>query len=222
MATTTLHIPSIPPWGMLQFSARRAGTNPASPVITNCYCSYPSQHIWTTLSILLQNPYKKSNHNYPQDISLQMPSLSGHDHNWPLQYSYRWNGTTIKKKIKNKLFLHAVRNDSIRYQLPSYHHNLVEMWLIMLPMTPRFSVSSKDGSNIKGCSASSSEDDCNTMFTRVLDLVPYGYVFWGGIESLVGFFTSRVGGMVLGTGSDGLSLPVSFKGHITAAGSPCT
>ena len=101
--------------------------------------------------------------------------------------------------------------DSIRYQLPSYHHNLVEMWLIRLSMTPRFSVSSKDGSNIEGCSASSSEDDCNIVFTWVLDLVPYGSVFWGAIEPLVGFFTSRVGRMVLGAGSDGLSLPCVFQ-----------
>ena len=57
MATTTLHTPSIPPWGMLQFSARRMGTNPASPVITNCFHSYPSQQVWTTSSILLQSPY---------------------------------------------------------------------------------------------------------------------------------------------------------------------
>ena len=57
MAITTLHTSSIPPWGMLLFSARRMGTNPASPVITNCYHSYPSQHVWTTLSILLWNPY---------------------------------------------------------------------------------------------------------------------------------------------------------------------
>ena len=60
MATTTLHTSSIPPWGMFRFSARRTGTNPASPVITNCYHSYPSQHVWTTLSILLRNPYKKN------------------------------------------------------------------------------------------------------------------------------------------------------------------
>ena len=58
-------------------------------------------------------------------------------------------------------------NESIRYQLPPYCHNLVEMQLIRLPMTPRFSVSSKDGSNIEGCSASSSEDDCNIVFTWV-------------------------------------------------------
>ena len=45
MVTTTLHTSSIPPWGMLWFSARRKGTNPASPVITNCYHSYPSQHV---------------------------------------------------------------------------------------------------------------------------------------------------------------------------------
>ena len=100
--------------------------------------------------------------------------------------------------------------NSIRYQLPPYHHNLVEMQLIRLPMTPRFSVSSKDGSNIEGCSASSSEDDCNIVFAWVLDLVPYGCVFWGVIKPLVGFFTSRVGRMVLGAGSDGLSLPCVF------------
>ena len=40
-------------------------------------------------------------------------------------------------------------------------------------MTPRFSVSSKDDSNIVGCCGSSSEDDCNTIvFAWVLDLVP--------------------------------------------------
>ena len=77
-------------------------------------------------------------------------------------------------------------------------------------MTPRFSVSSKDGSNIEGCSASSSEDDCNIVFTWVLDLVPYGCVCWGVIEPLVGFFTRRVGRMVLGAGLDGLSLPCVF------------
>ena len=66
MATTTLHTSSIPPWGMLWFSARRIGTNPATPVITNCFCSYPSQQVWTTLSILLQNPNYKSNCNYPR------------------------------------------------------------------------------------------------------------------------------------------------------------
>ena len=33
MAMTTLHTSSIPPWGMLQFSARRMGTNSTSPVI---------------------------------------------------------------------------------------------------------------------------------------------------------------------------------------------
>ena len=42
MATSTLHTSSIPTWGMLQFSTRRMGTNLASPVITNCYHSYPS------------------------------------------------------------------------------------------------------------------------------------------------------------------------------------
>ena len=55
-------------------------------------------------------------------------------------------------------------------------------------MTPRFSVSSKDDSNIEGWSASSSEDDCKIVFAWVLDLVPYGCVFWGVIEPLVGFF----------------------------------
>ena len=35
MAMTTLHISSSPAWGMFQFSARRMGTNPASPVIPN-------------------------------------------------------------------------------------------------------------------------------------------------------------------------------------------
>ena len=63
-------------------------------------------------------------------------------------------------------------NDSIRYQLPLYCHNLVEMWLKRLPMTPRFSVSSQDDSNIVGCCGSSSEDDSNIVFAWVLDLVP--------------------------------------------------
>ena len=65
--------------------------------------------------------------------------------------------------------------EQIRYQLPLYHHNLVEMQLNRLPMTPRFTVSSKDDSNVARCSASSSEDGCETMvFAWVLDLVPYG------------------------------------------------
>ena len=80
MVTTTLHTSSIPPWGMLWFSTRRMGTNPASPVITNCYCLYPSQHVCTTLSILLQNPLLKTTLQLSQDISPWMPSLSSHDH----------------------------------------------------------------------------------------------------------------------------------------------
>ena len=48
-------------------------------------------------------------------------------------------------------------------------------------------------------------------FPWVLDLVPYGCVCWGVIEPLVGFFTSKVGRMVLGAGSDGLSLPCVFQ-----------
>ena len=80
-------------------------------------------------------------------------------------------------------------NEQIRYQLPLYHHNLVEMWLSRLPMTPRFPVSSKDDSNIDGYSASSSEDDCNIIgFAWVLDLVPYGCICWGVVKPLVGFF----------------------------------
>ena len=80
-------------------------------------------------------------------------------------------------------------NEQIRYQLPLYCHNLVEMQLNRLPMTPRFSVSSKDDSNIEGCSASSSEDDCNVMLVAwVLDLVPYGCTCWGDVKPLVGFF----------------------------------
>ena len=57
---TTLHTSSIPPWGMLQFSTRRMGTNPILlSSITNCL--YPSQHVWTALSILLRNTsFKKS------------------------------------------------------------------------------------------------------------------------------------------------------------------
>ena len=105
----------------------------------------------------------------PQSISPQMPSLSSHDHSWPLQYSYKWDHTTIKIG----LFFACSMNESIRYQLPLYHHNLVEMQLNRLPMTPRFSVSSKDDSSIAGCSATSLEDNCDTIvFTWVLDLVP--------------------------------------------------
>ena len=63
-------------------------------------------------------------------------------------------------------------------------------------MTPRFSVSSKDGSNVKEGSASSSEGDCKIVFVWVLDLVPYGCVCWGVPKPLVGFFTSKVGRMV--------------------------
>ena len=78
-------------------------------------------------------------------------------------------------------------------------------------MTPRFPVSSKDASNIEGCLASSSEDDCNTMvFTWVLDLVPYGCTCWAVVKPLVGFFTSKVGRMVSGAGLDGVSLPCVF------------
>ena len=65
-------------------------------------------------------------------------------------------------------------------------------------MTSRFSVSSKDDSNVVGCCGSSSEDDCNIVFAWVLDLVPYRCVCWGVIEPLVSFFTRRVGRMVSG------------------------
>ena len=84
-------------------------------------------------------------------------------------------------------------------------------------MTPRFPISSKDNSNIDGCSASSSEDDCNIMvFAWVLDLVQYGCTCWRVVKPLVGFFTSKVGRMVSGAGLDGVSLPVSFEGQTTA------
>ena len=102
-------------------------------------------------------------------------------------------------------------NESTRYQLPPYHQNLVERQLIRLSMTPRFSISSKDGSNIEGCLASSSEDDWNIAFAWVLDLVPYGCVCWGVPKPLAGFFTSKVGRMVLGARSDGLSLPCVLR-----------
>ena len=83
-------------------------------------------------------------------------------------------------------------NEQIRYQLPLYSYNLVEMWLNRLPMTPRFPVSSKDDSNIDGCSASSSEDDCNIMvFAWVLDLVPYGCTCWGVVKPQVVFLLVR-------------------------------
>ena len=100
--------------------------------------------------------------------------------------------------------------ESTRYQSPPYCHNLVERWLIRLPMTSRLSVSSKDGSDIEGCLASSSEDDCNIAFAWVLDLVPYRCVCWKVPKPLVDFFTSKVGRMVLGAGSHGLSLPCVF------------
>ena len=77
-----------------------------------------------------------------------------------------------------------------------------------MPMTPGFSVSSKDGSNVNESSASSSEGDCKIVFAWVLDLVPYGCVCWGVPKPLVGFFTSKAGRMVLGAGSDGLVTPL--------------
>ena len=90
-------------------------------------------------------------------------------------YSIYIDGITqLLKKNKNQIGFARSMNDSIWYQLPPYSHNLVERQLIMLPMTPRFSASSKDDSNIEGCSASSSEDDCNIVFAWVLDLVLYG------------------------------------------------
>ena len=78
------------------------------------------------------------------------------------------------KKIRKKsnYFCTQYEMNQLRYQLSLYCHNLVEMWLNRLPMTPRFSVSSKDDSNMVGCCASSSEDDCNMVFAWVLDLLP--------------------------------------------------
>ena len=83
MATTTLHTSSIPPWGMLWFSTRRMDTNPASPFITNCFCSYPSRKS--------EQPYPSCSRTHTKNQTtitpgcLWMPSLSSHDHNWPLQ-----------------------------------------------------------------------------------------------------------------------------------------
>ena len=64
--------------------------------------------------------------------------------------------------------------NKFRYQLPLYCHNLVEMQLNRLLMTPKLPTSSKDDSNIDGSSSvSPSEDDCHTMeFALVLVLVP--------------------------------------------------
>ena len=91
-------------------------------------------------------------------------------------YSIYINGIAqlYKKNKKIKLFLHTVSDEPIRYQLPPYCHNLVERWLTRLPMTPKFPVSSKDGSNVEEGLASSSEGDCKIVFAWVLDLVPYG------------------------------------------------
>ena len=91
-------------------------------------------------------------------------------------YSIYIDGITqLLKKMKKKQIVFArSMNESIWYQLPLYCQNLVDRQLNRLPMTPTFSVSSKDGSNVEGCSASSSEDDCIIVFDRVLDLVPYG------------------------------------------------
>ena len=100
---------------------------------------------------------------------------------------------------------------TIRHQLPLYCHNLVEMWLNRLPMTPRFSVSSKEDSDVEGCSVSPSVDICDIIVVSwVLDLVSYGCVCWGVVKPLVGFFTIRVGRMVSGAGLDGISLPCVF------------
>ena len=95
-------------------------------------------------------------------------------------------GSHNYKKIR--LFCMQHENEQIRYQLPLYHHNLVEMQLNRLPMAPRFSVSSKEDSNVEGCSVSPSKDVCDIIVvTWVLDLVPYGCVCWGVVTPLVGF-----------------------------------
>ena len=78
-------------------------------------------------------------------------------------------------------------------------------------MTPRFSVFSKDDSNIDGYSVSSSGDVCDIIvFAWVLDLVPYGCTCLGVVKPQWVFFTSRVDRMVSGTGLDRVSLPYVF------------
>ena len=162
----------------------------------HCFHLYPSQHVWTTLSILLRNPIKKSNCNYPRMSVLGCQASAAVTTVDP--YSIYINGVTQLLKMD--------------YFCTQYWcHNFVEMQLNRLPMTWRFSVSSKGDSNIAGCSASSSEGDCNTIvFAWVLDLVPYGCTCRGVVKPLVGFFTSRVGRMVSGSGLDGISLPCVF------------
>ena len=78
-------------------------------------------------------------------------------------------------------------------------------------MTSRFSVSSKQDSNVEGCSVSPSKDVCDIIIVAwVLDLVPYGCVCWGVVKPLVDFYTSMVDRMVSGAGLDGVSLPCVF------------
>ena len=73
--------PPIPPWGMLQFSARRMGTNPASPVITKLLLLIPIPACLNNLIHPAPGTHTKIKLQLPQDVSPWMPSLSSHDHN---------------------------------------------------------------------------------------------------------------------------------------------
>ena len=62
------------------------------------------------------------------------------------------------KKNKTNYFARSM-SESVRYQLPHLLPKFGWQAINKVAHDPRFSVSSKDGSNVEGFSASSSEDD---------------------------------------------------------------
>ena len=164
MVSITLHTSSIPPGAC--FHSPQEGQVPILLLLLS-------------LTVIIHTHPSMSEQPYPSCSGTQMKNQTaitpGHQsldakpqQPWP-HYSHKWDHTTIKIG----LFFACSMNESIRYQLPLYHHNLVEMWLNRLTMNPRFSISSKNDFNGARCSASSLEDNCDTIvFTCILDLVP--------------------------------------------------
>ena len=132
MVTTTLHTSSIPPWGMLWFSARRTGTNPASPVITKLLSFIPIPACLNNLIHPAPEPVQKSNWNYPRISVLRCRASAAMTTTDPTVIEPVGINTTIKNNKKSCV---QYNYDNIGTR-PVYCNNFLVTQLNRLSITP--------------------------------------------------------------------------------------
>ena len=137
MAMTTLHTSSIPPWGMLQFSARRMGTNSTSPVI-------PNQSFIPILASLYNfiHPDLEHNTSIKPIVTPGHQSLDAKTQNYMTTNDPYSNSTSWDQHNHKSFLIFACNTNEVVCTLPVYLHNLVATWLNRLPITPEHSSSS--------------------------------------------------------------------------------